>query len=165
MPILDGRTRLLSVAIVLACGGCGPRVDLATALAPQSVTTGWTDGGTVAGKNKIVPVVSFRLKNVSDRNVAAVQVNAVFRRVNDPGEWSSGFVPNVATAIPPGTETPVRTVAGQQGYTGTDDQDEMLHNSHFVDAKAELFVKAGASNWTRLGEYRVARQLLPPASP
>ena len=164
MLAVDRVERLFCAAIVLAGSGCGPRLDLATALAPQSVTTGWTDGGTVAGKHKIVPVVSFRLKNVSDRNLAAVQVNAVFRRVNDPGEWSSGFLPNVATGIPPGSETPVRTVAGQQGYTGTDDQDEMLHNSHFVDAKAELFVKAGASNWTRLGEYPVARQLLPPPS-
>src|SRR5438067_9792740 len=128
------------IATALACAACGPHVDLATALAPQSVTTGWADAGTVAGKNKIVPVVSFRLKNVSDRELAAVQVNAVFRRINDPGEWSSGFLPNVAKEIPAGTETAVRTVAGQQGYTGTDDHDAMLHNSHFVDAKAELFV-------------------------
>jgi len=64
----------------------------------------------------------------------------------------------------PGSATSSRTVAGQQGYTGTDDRDEMLRNSHFVDAKAELFVKSGSSNWTRVGEYPVARQLLPPES-
>jgi len=125
------------------------------------VTTGWADGGTVAGKNKIVPVVSFRLRNVSDRELAAVQVNAVFRRINDPGEWSSGFLPNVAKKIPPGSETALHTVAGQQGYTGTDDRDALLRNSHFVDAKAEIFVKSGSSKWTRVGEYPVARQLLP----
>src|SRR3954471_2934198 len=152
------------IATALACAACGPRVDLATALAPELVTTGWADGGTVAGKNKIVPAVSFRLKNLSDQKLPAVQVNAVFRRVNDPGEWSSGFLPNVAREIPPGTETAVRTVAGQQGYTGTDDHEALLGNSHFVDAKAELFVKAGSSKWTRLGEYPVARRLLPPES-
>src|SRR4051812_40368657 len=133
------RMKLLMIATVaLGCAGCGPTLDVAAALAPQSVTTGWSDAGTVAGKNKIVPAVSFRLKNVSDRELAAVQVNAVFRRVNDPGEWSSGFLPNVAREIPPGTETAVRTVAGQQGYTGTDDHEALLGNSHFVDAKAEL---------------------------
>jgi hypothetical protein len=150
------------IATALACAACGPRVDLATALAPESVTTGWADGGSIAGKNKIVPAVSFRLKNVSDQKLPAVQVNAVFRRGNDPGEWSSGFLPDVAREIPPGRATSARTVAGQQGYTGTDDPDEMLHNSHFVDAKAELFVKSGPSKWTRLGEYPVARHLLPP---
>ena len=152
------------IAAALTCAACGPRLDLATALAPESVTTGWTDGSTVSGKNKIVPAVSFRLKNVSGRKLPAVQVNAVFRRVNDPGEWSSGFLPDVAREIAPGTATAARTVAGQQGYTGTDDRDEMLQNSHFVDAKAELFVKSGSSNWTRVGEYPVARQLLPPES-
>ena len=156
--------KCILITMALGCAACGPRLDLATALAPESVTTGWTDGGTVAGRHKIVPAVSFRLKNVSDRKLPAVQVNAVFRRVNDPGEWSSGFLPDVAREIPAGSATSVRTVAGQQGYTGSDDRDEMLHNSHFVDAKAELFVKSGSSKWTRVGEYPVARRLLPPES-
>ena len=154
----------LFLAAARTCAACGPRVDLATALAPESVTTGWADGGTVAGKNKIVPAVSFRLKNVSGRKLPAVQVNAVLRRVDDPGEWSSGFLPDVAREIPPGGATSARTVTGQQGYTVTDDRDEMLHNSHFVDANAELYVKSGSSNWTRVGEYPVARQLLPTES-
>jgi hypothetical protein len=149
------------IAAALLTSACGSSIDLAKAVAPESVVTGWTDGGTIAGKNRIVPAVSFRLKNVSDQSLSAVQVNAVFRRVNDPGEWSSGFLPNVAREMPPGMQTDARTVAGQQGYTGTDDRDDMLRNSHFVDAKAELFVKSGASNWTRIGEYPVTRQLLP----
>jgi len=156
--------RILFATALVACSACDAPIDLAIAVAPQSVTTGWADGGLVSGKHKIVPAVSFRLKNMSDRTLPAVQVNAVFRRINDPGEWSSGFLPDVAREIAPGGETSPRTVAGQQGYTGTDDRDEMLHNSHFVDAKAELFVKAGSSKWTRLGEYPVARQLLPAES-
>ena len=45
------------------------------------------------------------------------------------------------------------------GYTGTDPVDELLNNSRFVDAKVELFVKAGSGQWTRVGEYPIARQL------
>ena len=33
------------IATALACAACGPHVDLATALAPEWVTTGWADGG------------------------------------------------------------------------------------------------------------------------
>jgi hypothetical protein len=157
--------RMLLVLPLLLATACGPAIDLAKAVAPESVTTGWADGGIVAGKQKIVPVVSFRLKNVSDRKLQAVQVNAVFRRVNDPGEWSSGFLPDAARELPPGAETPPRTVAGQQGYTGTDDRDELLKNSRFVDAKADLFVKSGSSNWTRIGEFPIARQLITPPAP
>jgi hypothetical protein len=148
----------------VAATACGPQVDLAKAVAPASVITGWADAGSVGGRNKIVPALSFRLKNVSDRPIGAVQVNAVFRRVTDPGEWSAAYVPNVAADMAPGAETAPRTAAGSQGYTGTDDRDALLRNSHFVDAKAELFVKSGSSNWTRIGEFPIARQLLAPES-
>jgi hypothetical protein len=158
-------TTLALAATVLACGGCGRHINLANAIEPESVTTGWADAGTVAGKNKIVPAITFRLKNVSDQHLAAVQVNAVFKLNGEPGEWSSGYLPNVAREMPPGVQTDSRTVAGQQGYTGTDDRDALLRNSHFVDAKGELFVKAGGSNWTRIGEYPIARQLLPVPPP
>jgi hypothetical protein len=157
--------RAVFVAAAMLASGCARSVDLAKAVAADSVTTGWADAGTVGGKNKIVPAVSFRLKNVSDQKLGAVQVNAVFRRVNDPGEWSSGYAPNIAREIPPGAATAARTIAGQQGYTGTDDHEELLRNSRFIDAKAELFVKSGASNWTRIGEYPIARQLMPPQTP
>jgi hypothetical protein len=158
-------TKRVIVGLVLSSlAACGPRVDLAKAVAPASVVTGWVDGGTVAGKNKIVPAVSFRLKNVSGVALGPVQANAVFHRVNDPAEWSAAFVPNVAREIAPGAETTVRTAAGPQGYTGADDRAALLHNSHFIDATAELFVKSGSSNWTRIGEFPIARQFIEPES-
>ena len=153
-------TRALAIVSLFFAAACGPTVDLAKAVAPESVTTGWADGGGVAGKNKIVPAVSFRLKNVSDRTLGPLQVNAVFRRVNDPAEWSSGYLANAASELPPGGETSMLTIMGPQGYTGTDDREAMLRNSQFVDAKVELYVKSGSSNWTRIGEYPVARELL-----
>jgi hypothetical protein len=152
--------RLLLLMAALSAAACRPQIDLAKAVAPEAVTTGWADGGVVAGKNKIVPAVSFRLKNVSDHKLGPVQVNAVFRRGHDPAEWCSGYLPNAASELPSGTETGERTVAGQQGYTGTDDREALLRNSHFVDATAALFVKSGSSQWTRIGEFPIARQLL-----
>jgi len=157
------RAMLMLPLLILAA--CGPTVDLGKAVAADSVTTGWADGGTIEGKHKIVPVVSFKLKNVSDQELRAVQVNAVFRRVNDPSEWSAGYLPDAARALPPGAETPERSVAGQQGYTGADERNELLKNSHFVDAKADLFVKSGSSKWTRIGEFPIARQLITPPAP
>jgi hypothetical protein len=156
--------RALAIFSLFFAAACGPTVDLAKAVAPEAVTTGWADGGSVAGKNKIVPAVSFRLKNVSNQKLGPLQVNAVFRRVNDPAEWSSGYLPSAASELPPGGETDTLIVTGQQGYTGTDDREAMLRNSQFVDAKVELFVRSGSSNWTRIGEYPIARQLLTPPS-
>jgi hypothetical protein len=152
--------RAFAILCLVSATACGSKVDLAKAVVAESVTTGWTDAGVVAGKNKIVPAVSFRLKNASDRTLDSLQVNAVFRRVNAPVEWSSGYLANAARELPPGGETGTLTIMGQQGYTGTDDRDALLRNSQFVDAKVELYVKSGPSNWTRVGEYPIARQLL-----
>ena len=44
------------------------------------------------------------------------------------------------------------------GYTGTDPFEDLLSNSQFVDAKVEVFVKAGSGQWTRVGEYPIARE-------
>jgi hypothetical protein len=155
---------LAALAALAFQTACGATVDLRKAVAPESVTTGWADGGVAAGKNRIVPAVSFRLRNLSGRTLGLVQVNAVFHRGSDPSEWTSGYLPDVARALPPDGQTDARTIAGQQGYTGTDDREDLLRNSQFVDASAELFVKSGSSNWTRIGEYAIARQLLSPPS-
>jgi hypothetical protein len=36
----------------------------------------------------------------------------------------------------------------------------MLHNSHFVDATVDLFARHGSQQWTRVGEYPIARQIV-----
>ena len=96
-------TRFL--ALVLACGvlaaACGPAVDLKKNLEVETVSTGWFDAGIVDGKNKLVPTVSFRLKNLSDQKLTVLQVNALFRRVAENDEWGSGLV-TVAGSDGPG---------------------------------------------------------------
>ena len=154
----------LRLSILLACTlaiSCGPKVDLKTGLQVSNVSTGWFDSGIVDGKNKLVPTVSFRLKNVSDRPLTTLQVNALFRRVTEKDEWGSGFITAAGSSgLKPGVETEPLTIKSQLGYTGTEARQEMLQNSQFVDAKVELFAKYGSGQWTRLGEYPIARQLL-----
>ena len=67
--------RLLLVCLVV-CAGCAKPVDLTTGLRVQNVTTGWFDAGIVNGQNKLVPSISFTLKNVSDQKLIALQIKA-----------------------------------------------------------------------------------------
>ena len=53
------------------------------------------------------------------------------------------------------------SIASQLGYTGTEESALMLINSRFVDAKVDLYAKYGSTNWVRVGEYPIARQLIP----
>jgi hypothetical protein len=36
----------------------------------------------------------------------------------------------------------------------------MLDNSHFVDARVDLFAKYGSGEWTRVGVYPIAGRLI-----
>src|SRR5712692_8571596 len=125
----------LVLPVLLLGPGCGPAVDLTKGLQILDVSTGWYDAGVDQGRNKLVPLVSFKLKNVSDQRLATLQVNALFRRVNENDEWGNGFITVAGSqGLAPGATTPTLTIKSAQGYTGTDPRQEMLRNSHFVDA-------------------------------
>jgi hypothetical protein len=151
----------MCAVLVLTSAGCGAQVDLTTALHFESVATGWSDVNGDGRGNKLVPTVSFRLKNASDRTLAPLQVNAIFRRVGDPSEWSNAMVTAAGSAgLPPSASTGPLVIKGTLGYTGTDPHWDMLHNSQFVDAKVDLFARYGSQQWTRVGEYSIARQIV-----
>ena len=140
---------------------CGPTVDLATGIEIDEISTGWLDAGNVDGKNKVVPAVMFKLKNVSDQKLTTLQVNAIFRRVNSNEEWGDGFRTVAGSrGLLPGAATDTVTINAQLGYTGSDSHAAMLYNAQFVDAKVDLFAKYGSGQWARIGEYPIMRQLI-----
>ena len=71
---------LLAALFLTACESREVEADLEIV----GVHTGWYDTGGVPGSvNKIVPSISLELENVSDRDIASVQLNAVFRRIGE----------------------------------------------------------------------------------
>ena len=153
--------RMLLVLAIAITTGCSEPVDIARAVQVNVVTSGWLPAGGADGKNKIVPSISLTLKNVSSQTLQALQVNAVFRLVSTDDEVGSAFRPVAGSSggVSAGASTETMALQAQRGYTGTDPIDELLRNSKFVDAKVEVFVKAGPGQWTRVGEYPVAREL------
>ncbi len=154
-------SRRLAVALLAALApSCTPHVDLPRQLRVQILNTGWVDAGSVHGRRKLVPTLSVALRNTSTARLRMLQVNALFRRVGDQDEWSSTFVTVAGTdGLAPG-HTAVVAITAPQGYTSTDPPAAMLSNAQFVDARAELFAKYADTGWSRLGEYRISRELL-----
>jgi hypothetical protein len=151
--------RILAVCAIALTMACGKPVDVAKAVQVNVVTSGWVPAGAAGGKNKIVPSITVTLKNTSSETLNALQVNAVFRLVSSNEELSSDFKPvSGSGGLPPDATTDKIVLKATLGYTGTDPVDELLRNSKFVDAKVELFVKAGSGQWTRVGEYPIARE-------
>ena len=154
--------RFVLLLPIVCTAACGPIVDLTKGLHVDILDTGWFDAGIVNGQNKLVPSVTFTLKNISTQKLTTLQVNALFRRVTEKDEWGSGFVTAAGSSgLAPGATTPPITIRSQLGYTGSDQsRQEMLSNSHFVDAKVEIFAKYGSAQWTRMGEYPITRKLI-----
>jgi hypothetical protein len=154
--------RLLLFLAIASSVACGPTIDLTKGLEVGVVNSGWYDLGIVNGQNKLVPTVTFTLHNTSDQKLVTLQINALFRRVSEDTEWGSGFMTAAGSqGLAPGATTDPITIKSQLGYTGSEQSRmEMLQNSHFVDAKVELFGKYGSTQWVRLGSFPITRQLL-----
>jgi hypothetical protein len=153
---------LLVVLAALALPGCGANIDLKQSAHLVDVTTGWFDDGVQPdGKNKLVPSITFRIKNDGADTIGTTQLNLIFKRVVDKDEWTTSFVKGIGSGgLAPGATTPALVVRAAQGYTGTQPRLTMLQNAQFVDFKVEVFGKHGSSTWSKLGEFPVKRQLL-----
>ena len=154
---------ILFLSFVLLGSGCGgPAVDLTKGLQIDVVDTGWFDAGIVDGQNKLVPTVSFTIKNVSGQKLVSVQMMASFFRVSDTSsEWGNSLL-NVAGSegLAPGATTPTLTMKSPLGYTGSDPRADMLKNTHFVDAMVKLVAKYAATQWTHIREVPIERKLI-----
>ena len=150
----------LGLALSTACGSSA-REPITALIEPVEVKTGWFDAGVEDGKNKLLPTVTLKLKNVSSAPVANIQLNAVIRRVGETEEWGGAFRKVIdSSGLPPGSSTEPIVLRSNLGYTSTEPRAQMLKNSQFVDAQVQVFAKHGGNQWTKLGEWRIERDLL-----
>ena len=153
---------VLLASSALALSGCGPGVDVKEVLQVTDVVTGWYDAGIVEGrKNKLVPSVTFRVKNSANESVAWVQFNAVFRVVGDVQELGSKLVRGIdGEGLAAGQFVGPFTLQSDLGYTGEQPRAQMLQHEQFKDAQVEIFAKHGSDQWVKLAQFPIARQLL-----
>ena len=150
-------------ALVLAVSmACSPSIDVPTALQVTQVSSGWFDAGLdPLGRNKLVPTVSFRLRNQTSDTVQYLQLNAVFKRLNEAEEWGNAFVRAVGgDGLEAGQATEILRLESSRGYTGEQPRAELLEHRDFVDVTMDLFVKHRGDQWVLLDTVAVDRQLM-----
>jgi hypothetical protein len=159
--MLPVRPLTLLALVVLGMVSCRAEPDVMQAISVTDVVTGWLDKGIVDGQNKLVPTISLKIKNGADRPLSYLQLNAVFRIVDDTEELGSRVVRATDSdpLAPGGTAGPFN-LSSDLGYSSPASRTQMLQHSQFRDAKVDLFIKHGSRQWVRLGEYRITRQLL-----
>ena len=145
---------------LLASSACGPPIDLTKGLQIADISSGWYDAGIVNGQNKLVPSVTFRVKNLSDQSLGSLQVNATFLQAS--GKDFDEVFKTVAGSegLAPGATSETVIIKSPHGYTGTEPRLDMMKNSQFVDAKVKLLAKYGSIQWVPIGEYPIERKLI-----
>ena len=160
MSLLRAVSLLMLMSAALVSGACRSR-EVEKDLRIVDVQTGWYDYGVVDGQNKLVPSVSFHLKNVSQEPIENVQINAVFRRVNEPEAWGDRLIRGVGSdGLAAGATGNTLIIRSERGYTGSEARAQMLKNTQFVDAKVDIFGRHGSRTWVKMGEYQIERRLL-----
>jgi hypothetical protein len=151
---------VLLLAALTGSASCGSEPDATQAIKVTDVVTGWLDKGIVDGQNKLVPTISLKIKNGADRALSYLQINAVFRIIDDTEELGSKVIwATQGDDLQPGSSLGPFNLSSDLGYSSPAARTAMLQHAMFKDAKVELFVKHGSRQWARLGEYRVDRQL------
>jgi len=143
---------------------CGPRVDLAQAVTVTDVFSGYYDVGVVAGENKLVPSITFRLKNVAPDPISSVQLTVAYWADGSDGENESLLVRGVGDAgLEPNASTAPITVRGSYGFTTPGARADIFTHSMYRDYTAKVFAKQGGKI-VRLGEFKIDRRIIPHAS-
>src|SRR5215204_2020560 len=124
------RNTAVAALLLLLASACSRGADPVTVLEPTDVVTGWYDAGIVEGnKNKLVPSITLRLRNKSDEALRSVQINAIFKRLNETEMWGEHFGWAVQRdALPPGGVTADLVLRSGLGYTGEQPRLQMLQN-------------------------------------
>jgi hypothetical protein len=150
------------LAAMVAAGCAAEKIDLTKGLQVLDVATGWHDMGIVDGQHKIVPVITFKLKNVSDITLKSLQVNAVFRQTAEPPQdWGSGYLTVVKSeGLAPGATTNEIRLQAPKGYTGEEAPLVMMKNSKFIDGNVDVLAKYSSGQWQSVHKQPVDRALL-----
>jgi len=153
----NGRLSALTLALLFTLS-CSTPVDLKQALQVTDVSAGWFDAGVVEKQNKLVPSVTFRLRDTSGK-LSRVSLNVMFRFVDTGIDNDEIFKQRIDFT---NGQTQLLTIRSEAGFTGTPPQSrtEMLKNSRFRDLDAVIFVRQVSAQWLELHRIRIERQLI-----
>ncbi len=138
---------------------CAQPIDVKQALQVSDLTTGWFDVGVVDGMNKLVPSITFRLRNSSDADLSAISMNVIFKLADTQEIHDEIFKQRVPFVD---GQTELLTVRSENGYTASPPQTrlEMLQHSMFRDMDVVILVRQTSAQWVELHRVRVERTLL-----
>jgi hypothetical protein len=123
--------------------------------------SGFYDDGVKDGLNRLVPSVTFRLKNEGAAAATQVQLTVAFWKDGDDGEWGGREIVGIGSSpVAPGASTEPILVRADVGYTLEQPRAELFTHSQFKDVTARILAKRDGKI-VRIGEVKIDRRIIP----
>jgi hypothetical protein len=141
----------------LACKAPEPKAELDL----SGLETYWVIDSAVGTTQYIAPAIRFHLKNKGARAWGGIQATATFRRKGEEGQpWGGDWqaVTPSGKSLAPGQDAVVVLKSDSRYYSAGLPETMFQHNL-FKDAKVEVFLRIGASPWTKFVDADVDRRI------
>src|SRR5262249_10987978 len=148
---------LTLAAAAAACATHDPQKELVI----RDVETYWVVDSPKGETQYISPAVRFHLQNKTSEPIRSIQATANFRRVGGRETWGSAGEQVTPGGNPPAPGKEALVVLRSDGrYPSTTDAPaSMFKHELFKDARAEVFVRVGASNWSKMADAPIKRKI------
>jgi hypothetical protein len=146
--------------LLVSCKGVSPE-ELKASLEIVEVSSKWVAKTYQPWPPKLtlVPTITFRVKNVSDRPVNYLNFNAIFKFRDDLENLGDNFLAAIRKdPIPPGETSQVITLKSNFGVEGTS-LAKFKDNPQWKTVICKLFVQSKGSIHVLLGEYEISRDI------
>lgn len=151
---------VLALAVLLAsCRAPDPKAVLDV----SDTETHWAIDSAHGETQYIAPVVRFQVRNKGTRDERTVEAQATFRRKGEDPIWSSAWQKVTAPGshvLPAGARAlVVLKPEGEGRYFSTGAPETMFQHGDFRDATVDVFLRIGASPWTKFFTADVERRI------
>ena len=143
-----------------ACKGVAPE-ELKASVEIVEVSTKWVEKTYQPWPPKLtlVPTISFRVKNVSEKPLNYLNFNAIFKFPDDQDNLGDNFLAAIRKEpIQPGETSPVITLKSNFGVEGKS-LASFKDNPQWRPMICRLFIQSKGSPHVLLGEYDISQEI------
>jgi len=107
----------------------------------------------------LIPVISFRIKNLGSAPLKQVNFNAIFKFKGDPENLGDNFLAAVrGKPVLPGETSEIITLKSNFGVEGKN-LDSFKDNVQWKPVEVRLFARSKGSQFVLIGEHDIARNI------
>ncbi len=153
------------LAASLGASACGGAQDPNLFVEFTDLDGYWGVEPASAGEQYIAPMVRVNIRNKGQTDLEFVRAMATFRLAGSDDAWGSDFkfVTQGGKPLKAG-QSLLLEFKSEARYHSPEPPAAMFGNSHWKDARVEIYVRLSSSQWIKMAEGPVARRVGPKAA-